>query len=180
MKIKTVIAILILCISKMLSAQEEKINQFDSAGKKHGKWKRYLDAYWNVVDDTNKAVFWRYTFFDHGVNVHPMGAGGKKGWTMESDEKNPSPGKIKMLNGVYTWRDKKGRVIYEHVLLDGVYVSYKEFFKSGKLQTHFDYNKHAEGQPLSWYITVYNESNKIVYEGFTKKNEKGEWPKMRG
>lgn len=50
-----------------------QLNKFDAKGKKHGKWVRYLDKFWNVLEDSTNAVYYRYTFYDAGVNVHPMG-----------------------------------------------------------------------------------------------------------
>lgn len=56
-------------------AQTEKLNQLDPNGKKEGKWIVYLDDYWNKVD-SSKASYYRFTWYDHGVNIHPMGTGG--------------------------------------------------------------------------------------------------------
>ena len=54
--------------------QTEKINQFDNQNKKNGKWIVYLDQKWNKVD-SSKAIYYRYTWYDHGINIHPIVTG---------------------------------------------------------------------------------------------------------
>jgi len=45
----------------------------DSNGKKDGKWILYFDAKGDKVKDSTTAVYWRYTYYDHGVHIYPMG-----------------------------------------------------------------------------------------------------------
>jgi hypothetical protein len=177
---KTLLLLFTFLLSQLASAQSEKINQLDSAGKRHGKWLRYLDQNWKTTDDSSKAAYVRYTFYDHGINLYPMGACGKKGWKLEAPENPDKSSGIKMLDGEYKWYNEKGKLIFYHVFSKGEYVSYKEYYSSGKLHSSFDYTKHFSGQPHSWYMTEYDKSGAIKYEGYTKKDEKGHWPLMRG
>jgi hypothetical protein len=174
--------LLLLCmLITTLLAQSQELNKLDDKGKKHGKHVRYLDKLWNVVEDSTKAVYFRYTFYDHGVNVHPMGAGGgNKLWKMKSTIDTSKQVGIKILDGEYKWLDPKGRMIFWHCLKNGEYVWYKEYYETGELQSFFDYTKHAEGQPWSWYMIVYNKDGSIKLEEYTKKDSKGNWPTMRG
>jgi hypothetical protein len=159
----------------------QDINKYDENGKKHGKWTRYLDKYWKVVDDSSKAVYFRYTFYDHGLNVHPMGPTGSKGDKMifVGDSSKQTPKQIKILDGEYYWYDSNNTLRFVHILKNGVYVFYKEYYKTGELETIFDYTRHAKDQPWSWYIITFDKQGKVTYEGYTMKSN-GKWPAMRG
>jgi hypothetical protein len=177
---KTFILLVTLFISQLISAQPEKINQTDSAGKRHGKWQRYLDQQWKTVNDSSQAVYFRYTFYDHGINLHPMGPCGKKGWNLVTPEITNKQAGIQMLDGEYKWYDTKGRLVSAHVFSKGEYVSYKEYYRSGKLHSFFDYTRRFNNQPHSWYSCEYDKAERVKYEGYVKKDEKGHWPLMRG
>jgi len=163
MKVKIFLSFFCLGFS-ILSYSQEKINQLDKDGKNDGRWLVRLDDHWLIPKDTDKAVYCRYNFFDHGLNLNPMGAGGGKGWKCISTVNSTQYiGKMKLLDGEYKWYDKKGRLIFIHVLKNGEYVSYKEFYKSGELHEYFDYTKH-QGQPHSYYIYLYDKKGKVKYE----------------
>lgn len=171
---------LFLGLTFHLFAQTEKLNQFDSDGKKDGKWTVYLDANWNKVD-SSKAAYFRYTWFDHGVNLHPMGTGGGKKYKMESSPNRSSQtGKVKILDGEYKWYNGKGQLKYVHVFKNGEYILYKEFYSTGELQTFFDYTKICEGQPHSWTAFLYDKKGNLTITSPTCKDKNGNWPKMRG
>jgi hypothetical protein len=158
-----------------------QVNKLDAKGKKHGKWVQHLDKFWNVLIDSTNAVYYCYTFYDAGLNVQPIGSGGKhKLWKMRTKVDTAAQKGIKILDGDYRWHDPKGRLMYWHVFQEGVYVSYKEYFETGELHTFFDYTKHADGQPWSWYMIEYNKDGSVKYEGYTKKDAKGNWPPMKG
>lgn len=172
---------ILLLFMATTAAYCQDINKYDNKGKKHGKWIRYMDKNWNTLEDSSKAVFFRYTFYEHGANVHPMGGFGKnKLWKMKCSTDTSTQKGIKILNGDYKWHDPKGRLMYWHVLKDGVYISYKEFYETGELHQFFDYTKQVEGQPWSWYMIEYNKDGSIKYEEQIKKDENGNWPPMKG
>lgn len=158
-------------------SQQEPLNQLDPSGKKDGKWIVYLDDKWNKTD-SSKAVFYRFTWYDHGVNIHPMGAGGGKNSRMEASGALQQAGNIILLDGEYKWYDSKGRLKYIHVLKNGEYVAYKEFYSSGELQAYFDYTRHCEGQPHSWRMYVYDKQGKVISSSYTCKVN-GKWPVLR-
>lgn len=169
----------LLCCSSGLNAQ---INQLDSAGNKHGKWILYLDNFGNKLDDSTKAVFKRYTYYDHGTHVYPMGGFISKGDKIAAaDSLQWKIGKPTTLNGEYKCYDKKGRIKFIHVFENGNYVSYTEFYSSGQKETFFDYKKHCDGQQWSWYMYTYDKSGDVTYQECIHKNPAtGKWPKMRG
>ena len=159
--------------------QIETMNQIDNQGKKNGKWIVYLDAKWNKTD-SNNAIFYRYTWFDHGVNIHPMGAGGSKNATMQTASNNSmQTGKLKILDGKYEWYEK-GKLKYVHVLKNGEYVAYKEYNSAGKLITSFDYTKGCEGQAHSWTMYIYDKNGNVMMTTPICKDVNGKWPKMHG
>lgn len=159
--------------------QTEQLNQLDSNGKKDGKWILYLNGYGEKVRDSATAVFWRYTYYDHGTHIYPMGGFIGKNGKIESSSESKQTGKIKMLDGEYKCFEK-GTLKFIHTFKAGEYISYKEFFSTGQICSYFDYTKHFERQPHSWYMYTYDKTGKVTYEGWIKKNEKGQWPKMRG
>ena len=159
-------------------SQTESINQYDSTKKKDGKWILYLDANGDKAKDSTSAVYWRYTYYDHGTHIYPMGGFIAKNGKIESSHSKLDV-KIEKLDGEYKCYES-GKLKYIHIFKEGEYVSYKEFFTTGEICTYFDYTKHYEGQPRSWYMYTYNKTGKVTYEGWTKKDEKGKWPKMRG
>ncbi|MBL7891316.1 MAG: hypothetical protein JNL63_01700 [Bacteroidia bacterium] len=179
---RTITSILFfLAISTLSKSQTEKLNQLDSAGNKDGKWILYLDFKGDKVKDSSNAFYYRYTYYDHGIHIYPMGGFiGKNGKIESTTNDNHQTGKIKLLNGEYRCFDNKGRLIFIHVFKNGEYVSYKEFYKTGELQTYFDYTKHCNEQPRSWYIYSYDKKGIITYTECVSKNKNGKWPKMRG
>ena len=72
-----------------------------------------------------------------------------------------------MLDGEYSWYNSKGKLVCTHVLKNGWYVSFKEYYPStGQLQTFFDYTKKFPGQEYSWWFGTYNKSGKLTFEGW--------------
>jgi len=171
MKTKPILLILLLTLTTFIFSQT---NQFDANGKKDGKWTIYLDKDWKSVDDSTKALFCRYTYFDHGTNVYPMGPCGGKNYKLESNSKN------KVLDGEYKWYDTKGKLSSIHIFKNGEYISCKEYFPTGELSQHFDYTKKCEGQPHGWTVFIYDKKGNLTLTSPTCKDKNGKWPKMRG
>ncbi len=163
-----------------LSDGQDTLNRFDKEGKKDGKWIVWLDKDWNKVKDSTTAIYFRYNYFDHGANLNPIGPCGGNNYKLEitpySDQINK---KVKILDGEYKWFDASGRLKFIHVLKNGEYISYKEFYPSGKLNTLFDYTKKYEGQPHSWFEYIYDKKGNIKYSDYFRKDEKGRWPASR-
>lgn len=157
-----------------------QLNQLNTNGKKQGRWLVYLDAKGTKLDDSTKAIYKRYTWFDDGINTIPMGWLTTKDGKIETTGNPAEKGKIVLLNGEYKCYDKAGKLKYVHMFDNGNYVSYKEYFPSGTIQTHFDYTKHCDRQEHSWYMYVYDATGKLLMEECTKKGADGKWPKMKG
>ncbi len=168
------ITILLLTLTTFIFGQTNSLNQIDSNGKKDGKWKVYLDKDWRKVDDSTKALFYRYTFFDHGTNIYPMGECGGKNYKLEQISKT------KILDGEYKWFDGKGNLSSVHIFKNGEYVSCKEYFPTGELSQHFDYTKICEGQEYGWTVYCYDKKGNLILASPTCKDKDGHWPKMRG
>jgi antitoxin component YwqK of YwqJK toxin-antitoxin module len=160
---------LLLC---NVSFAQTTLNQVDSLGKKHGKWIVYLDKTGDELRDSSHAVFSRYTWYDHGKNLQPMGGFiENKGKLIASDSTKHTG--IKMLHGEYLCYNKKGKLRFLHVFQNGEYVLYKCYFGSGQLNEVFDYNNHWKDQPHSWLYVQYDKSGKIKYKGHFRKGNKG-------
>jgi hypothetical protein len=178
---KISVATLLLLFSTSFFSQNEKLNQYDSLGKKHGKWILYLDELGDKVRDTTKATCFRYTWYDHGVHIYPMGGFiVKSGKLVSPDGKAPVIGQPTMLNGEYKCYDKNGKLKFVHVFENGNYISYTEFYKSGEKLSFFDYAKHCDDQPWSWYMYTCDKKGNVTYQECISKGLNGKWPPMRG
>lgn len=175
---KIAFSILITLIIVLSSnSQTKNYNQLDSAGKKHGKWVVYLNQYWKKVTDSSAASYFRYTYYDHGVNIYPMGPCGKKGYRLESNLKQSN--QLNLLDGEYKWYDSKGRLSSIHVFKNGEYISCKEFYTSGELNQLFDYTKKCENSEHGWQVSVYDKKGTVKLTSMTCKDKNNQWPKMR-
>ena len=151
----------LLLISFTLTAfsQNNLLNQKDSLGKKHGKWLVYWDSNWKELKDSSQSVYHRYTVYDHGENIYPMGSCGAKGWKLESTG-NPS---TKLLDGAYKWYNSKGQLSSEHLFKNGEYLDCKEYSSDGKLNQHFAYSKIYKDKPNTYGIYQYSKGNTKYY-----------------
>ena len=158
MKIKTLLPTVLFALTTWTVAhgQTDKLNQFDTNGKKDGKWTVYLDNQWKEVKDSEQAVYYRYTWYAHGTNTSPMGSFGKL--TLVPADNDLQKGKPKLLDGEYKWQDKNGQTKFILVLKKGEFISYKEFYKSGQVHQYFDYTKKWQGQPHTYCMTIYDKT----------------------
>jgi hypothetical protein len=169
--------ILIFSISSPVYSQSELVNQFDSSGKKDGKWIVYLDKDWAAINDSTFAVSTRYTLYDHGSNIYPMGKCGGKNYVLKHADSSSTLNKF--LDGEYKWLDANGNLSSVHVFKNGEYVSCKEYFQSGNLSQHFDYTKKGDGQENGWTLYNYDKKGNIKYTYVFTKDENGQWPRTR-
>lgn len=163
--------ILLFCVLFSFSLfSQESLNQLDANGKKHGVWMVWLDTNWKLAKDSTSAAYYRYNYFDHGASVYGMGPWGGKNWKMEGiPNKTVKKGNAKQLDGVYKWFNSKGQLVCEHILKDGWYVSFKEYYPAtGQLQTFFDYTKKFETQEYSWWLGTYDKNGKLTYEDWER------------
>jgi antitoxin component YwqK of YwqJK toxin-antitoxin module len=169
---KTLILISTAALSLTVAyGQTDKLNQVDTKGKKDGKWSVYLDSKWKEVKDNSQAVYSRYTWYEHGTNLCSMGS--FEDLTLVPSDNNLQMGQPKLLNGEYKWIDKNGQTKFILVLKDGEFVSYKEYYKSGKMHEYFDYTKKWQGQPHTYWICIYDKEGKAQSYFYT--NGKDGW-----
>jgi len=178
MRTKSILSAIMLTMTGLIFGQTSDLNQMDAKGKKDGRWTVYLDKDWKKVEDSTKALYCRYTYFDHGTNIYPMGLCGNKGYKLESSSVDGKKNTI--LDGEYKWFDANGKLSSVHVFKNGEYVSCKEYFPTGELSQHYDYTKKCEGQPHGWAVTVYDKQGNIKLSSMTCKDKNGNWPQMRG
>ncbi len=178
MKLKICATLVFLFLQTISFGQTEKLNQKNIAGKRDGKWVLYYDSNWAKIEDSTKALYFRYTYYDNGVHIYPMGPCGKKSYRLEPASLQNK--KMTMLDGEYKWFDGKGRLSSVHVFKNGEYVSCKEYFKTGELSQFFDYTKKCPGQMHGWTVIIYDKKGNITLESPTCKDKNGNWPKMRG
>lgn len=160
-----------ICIS------QEKINQFDFNKRRTGKWLIYLDKDWKRTNDSANASYCRYTWYNDGMNIYPMGPCGQAGYKLEIPSGSSTS---KLLDGEYKWLDAKGKLSSVHVFKKGVYVSCREYYPGGEnVQQFFDYNEKCEGSKHGWKLTVYKKNGDIKMVSPTCPDANGNWPLMR-
>ncbi len=155
------------------------VNQFDKEGKKNGRWKLYYDTNWQVVKDSSKAAYYWYTYYDHGLRVYTEADWGCKTCQFKDSLFSTPVGKIKLLDGKYTWYDKKGHLFSEHVFRNGQPIWWKQYHSNGQLYLFFDYTKKCEGEPLSWWLYEYDKQGNLKATVATAKGCGGMWTGVR-
>lgn len=164
MKTQILSLLLFFGLIRVSIGQNDTLNRFDSNGKKHGKWIVYLNYYWTPLKDSSNAVYYRYTIYDHGEDIYPMGAWGRKKWKLEPSPSNSQQHeKMKLLDGEYKWIDKKGRTNSIHYLKKGEYVWVKGFYSSGKLENYSSFTKTWYGHPNTYSIYEYDKKGNGKY-----------------
>lgn len=155
------------CSTSILFGQTELLNQFDSNGLKHGKWIVYLDADWNKVADSSTACYYRYAMFIHGGNLYPMARCGRKGYKLMENgiEIKCEVGKPKLLNGEYKWFDNKGRISSTHILENGIYKSYKNYYPNGQAKTEYAYTTQCGAAAEDYCLYLYDKNGKMTHKG---------------
>jgi hypothetical protein len=163
------IYLLALCMGiAVFSNSQNKVNQPDSAVKKHGNCMVYLDKGWKEVADSNTAVFCRYAYFDNGINTQPMDQCGP-GWDFVKANGNTAPTNNKrLLNGIYTWTDYRGYTRCIASFENGQAIYIKRLYVSGSTQTYYDYTKQWNGQEHSYFITSYDQNGIATYSYWRK------------
>ena len=145
----------------VLSHSQDKLNQFDSAGKKQGTWIVYLNNNWTEVNDSSKASFSRYTYCEDGRNMHPMGHCDKNWKFVHIGGNDLKSGRIKLLDGVYTWTDNNGKTRCKAEFNNGECLYFKWFYPSGAPQSDFDYTKKWKDQPHSYSVSEYDKKGGV-------------------
>ncbi|MBL7917848.1 MAG: hypothetical protein JNM96_05595 [Bacteroidia bacterium] len=155
------------------------VNQFDKEGKKNGIWKLYYNQYWHVVQDSSKALFYWYTYYDHGLRIYTEADWGCKTCKFKDSLIDKHEGNLKLLNGKYTWYDKKGNLFSEHYFKNGQPVWWKQYYSSGKLYLFFDYTKKCEDEPHSWWLYIYDKQGNLKETLPTAKGCGGFWSNVK-
>ena len=156
--------ITLFAFSGIVFPAQAQINRLDEGGKKHGRWKMYLDDIWKETEDTANAKYIRYTVYEHGTNLFSMGPCGRKGWTLESEGSSKS----KLLDGEYVWKKTNGQVSSKHKFKNGEYIYAREYSNMGDMKQDFDYVHKYNGDPNTWSVTVYKSSGEKKFFIFRK------------
>jgi hypothetical protein len=135
-------------------AQDTTLNRFNTSGQKHGKWLVYLDNNWKEVSDSSQAVYRRFTIYDNGFNIFPMGPSGKKGWKLRPE----TAGNSGLLNGEYSWVKPNGEVNSTHSFTDGQYNDCKEYDSNGNMIQHFDFSKRYKDELNTYFLYQYDKN----------------------
>jgi hypothetical protein len=152
----------------VLLYSQDKVNQLDSAGKKHGAWIVYWNSNWQNVSDSNKASYCRYTYFEHGKDLQPIEPC-EKGWTVVHTKGNDlQNGRIKLLDGLYAWTDSKDITRCIASFKNGRGIYYKWYYPSGAPQFTIEYREKWQNQPHTYLVSSYDKNGIITYSFWCK------------
>ena len=156
--------------------QTESLNKLDSNGKKDGRWTVYVNAKGKWAKDSSTAVYYLYAYYDHGANIDlgtSLFGGINK---FESTTESKSNGKLKLLDGEYKGLDKNGKLKLIYIFKNGEFVSYKDFYPTGKIRQYFNYtNRHferGEFEPHTYCMYIYDKNGGVKYY-FMRKGKNG-------
>jgi hypothetical protein len=163
---------LLVCITGITTAHSQTtLNQRDTNGKKDGKWIIYLDEKWKPVNDSSHAYYSRYTYYDHGVDIYPIGRG-KNSFRITAGKINTIKGKPLLLNDDYRWADKEGTTRSTNSYKNGEPVHIQFFYANGKQSRDFDYTKTWKDEPHTYHVIVFDKSG-VPSAYFYMRKEKG-------
>jgi hypothetical protein len=161
--------LLALCMGiAVFSNSQNKINQLDSAGKKHGPWIVYLDNNWKEVTDSTKASFSRYAYFYNGINNQPVDPCQQGWYFLNNGGNNLQRGRTKLLDGQYTWTDNRGNTRCVALFKNGECQYFKWYYPSGTIQTYYNYTKNWKDQDHSYFISAYDKNGIATYSYWRK------------
>ncbi len=167
--------LLLLFFFSVVAITAQGLNKLDEEGKKQGRWELYYNQYWKVLKDSTNAVYYWYTEYDHGKRVYTEAQWGRKSFKFQDSLFSKQEGKIKLLDGKYTWYDKKGNISSVHVFKNGNPVWWKQYHPNGKIYLYFDYIHKCEDEPLSWCLYIYDKKGELKYTSWVSKGCGGTW-----
>lgn len=166
---KTLLSLLPIATSFLSYSQSDTLNQIDSNGLKQGYWTVYLDDEWKKVDEKSDATYMRYAYYINGGNLYPMSSWKNAYISMNGEMTMTITGNPILLDGTFTWYDKKGRLLSRHVLKNGVYQSYEYYYKSEKLKGGFTTTEQCGETALDYCVFLCDKEGSI----------KSKWPILR-
>lgn len=162
-----------MVISFAALGQTAASNGYDAKGKKDGKWIMYMNYHGGKEKDSTKAVYKRYTTYQHGRDLYPIITLSEIKGRIETTGAKGEPGKPALLDGEYITYDAKGRLAIGHTFNKGVYVSNQVYYAPGKMRDQVNFAKPCGGQDNSVTIYYFDESGKIIKEGCVKREVNG-------
>lgn len=151
-----------------------QLNQRDGKGKKDGKWIIYLDEKWKPVSDSSHAYYSRYTYYDHGVDIYPIGRG-KNSFHIAEGKTNAVKGKPLLLNDNYRWVDKDGTTRSTNNYKNGEPVQIQFFYANGKQSRDFEYTKSWKGVPHTYHVIVFDKTGTPNAYFYMRKERENDW-----
>jgi hypothetical protein len=166
-KIFILLILIFLFSTRLLNCQNsinpDSLNRFDSKHKKHGYWIEFVNNKLKVVKKPDKATFFRYIYFYHGISSYPPNyVLGKVTLLIQGNKKNDS---LVIMNGVYTLQKKQKRIC-EETYQNGILLYCKTFYSNGNTADFLDFTRKIKNQEFSFFHTTYTKLGEIEREGF--------------
>ena len=173
-----ILSITFLLCKSQSDFNPNSVNQFLN-GKKHGYWEVYLDSNHNYTTK-ERAYYIKYDYYFNGKNKHKIRCDFKNDKLIK-DEVIKYQDSLILLNGKFSWYDKKGRLRYEIEYKDGYKVGiikdyiYEPFGESTLSKLFWD--KKYNGQKGSFYMEIFlgKNGNYKLFRSEYYGEENGKW-----
>lgn len=148
-------------VSQSAISQNDTLNRFDVNLKETGWWIVYLDKDLAVTTDTDKAKYYRYSYFDGKFDYFNMGKIGTNKNPVIAPASSKSSNDIQAINGEYRVNYGNGQTKFVLTAQNGKLKEYKEFYKDGTLKTLFDYTESCGATPFHYCIYLYKKDGSL-------------------
>jgi hypothetical protein len=124
---KRFIYIYFIFLQSFVTFGQDTLNKFNSAGRKTGYWKMFLNK--NLIStDSSESYFIVLIPFDNGK---PIIKNYKRKWRLDSvacDHPFPQKGNPVFLNGTFQWFDKKNKCVFAKESYKNSYPTYFSYY----------------------------------------------------
>jgi len=163
MQMKHVILFIVtIAVSSIFGrAQSDTINRVDSNNKRIGWWKVYLDKDLAVTEDSTKASYFKYSYFEGKFDYYSTSRFGSEKNPVITSYVGKTSDIIQALDGEYKVNFSNGQPRFILLTQNGKLLEYKEFYKNGKVKHAFDYTESCGDTPFHYCIYFYNEDGSL-------------------
>lgn len=146
--------VLIFCNCISLYGQTDTLNQLNDKGKKDGTWEVFLDKWLNPVQSKDSAYFIAYELYDNGERIFKHDKNQNADADSISYNKTwPTKGKPELLDGIFEWFSKDGRILVHEEFKNGWPWLYNFYYYELRNKSHL-----AGNEILDW-SKKYNDIN---------------------
>lgn len=144
----------------------DTLNKYDVNKHRTGYWVEYLNKNLLPAENKKEAVFYRYAYFENGIEIFPNWVGGiyaPSNTILKFEDRTHLAKKdtVVLLNGKHQVYNKMGVLIGEDYYTNGMLKYSKNYYKNGQLSEYVDYRKKYNQIPFSFLNIGYTKSRQL-------------------